>query len=92
MTPKPLEHDDPFALVGAEIPATAGEAEVCSEEMARTFVEEYVRLGWTADRLLRVFRDPFYRGPYAIYRALGDAFVRQLIAESVSERRAAGGA
>jgi len=39
-------------------------------------------MGWSGDRILRLFRSPFYRGAHHILRVKGEEFVRQLI-ESV---------
>lgn len=77
MAPKPFEPDDPLALVGVAVDAKTGAV----DEMARCLVEEYVRDGWDADRLLALFRNPFYRALHAIYRERGEEAVRALIAE-----------
>jgi hypothetical protein len=55
--------------------------------MAWCFVEEYARMGWSGERILRLFRNPFYRGPHQILRMKGEDFVRSLI-ESVEQTRA----
>jgi hypothetical protein len=72
---KPLEPDDPLALVGVALDADAGD----EDAMARCLVEEYVRAGWTEERLLALFRNPFYRALHAIYRRRGEEAVRALI-------------
>ncbi len=74
---KPFEPDDPLALVGVALPAADG----ALEEMARTFVQEYLLQGWDERRLLALFRNPFYRAPHLVYRARGEEDVRRLIAE-----------
>jgi hypothetical protein len=72
-----FDQEDPFALVGMVL---AGEQDAESFAlMGRCFIEEFVRMGWDDVQILPLFRDPFYRGPHALYRAKGDAFVRQLI-------------
>jgi len=77
MAAKPFEPDDPLALVGVTVPTDDGGL----DEMARCLIEEYLREGWEEDRLLALFRNPFYRTPHIIYRARGEGFVRQLIEE-----------
>ncbi len=80
MSAKPFAPDDPLELVGVEVPADDG----ALDEMARTFVEEYLREGWDERRLLALFRNPFYRAPHLIYRARGEAYVRALVTEVLS--------
>ncbi len=59
-------------------------------EMAFCFVEEYARIGWSGDRILGLFRNPFYRGPHRILRLKGDEFVRDLIVKAIGVKRQAG--
>ena len=75
---KVAEEDDPLELVG--VPVAVDEATF--DEMARCFVEEFVRDGWTDERLLPLFRSPFYAGLHVIWRRRGEAWVRALIAEA----------
>jgi hypothetical protein len=98
MTAKKLDPDDPMALVGVAVPADAD----ALDEMARCLVEEYLREGWAEERLLALFRNPFYRTPHLIYRARGEEYVRHLIEQvgarwgvwqmAVKEREASGDA
>ena len=74
---KTYEEDDPFAFV----PATA-EAEVGRDhlrEMALAFIDEFRRMGWTDERILAMFRNPFYRGPHLVYASRGEPYVRRLM-------------
>ena len=84
MTGKPLEPEDPLALVGVVL--GRGPDEGALTEMAWCFVEEYVRMGWSGERIMRLFRNPFYRGPHQILRMKGEEFVRGLI-ETVDGKR-----
>ncbi len=77
---KDAEPDDPMELVGVPVPVD----ETTFDDMARCLVEEYVRDGWADERLLPLFRSPFYAGLHVIWRRRGDAWVRALIDE---ERR-----
>jgi len=74
---KPFAPDDPLTLVGVALPDSDG----ALEEMARTFVQEYLLQGWDERRLLALFRNPFYRAPHLVYRVCGEEYVRRLIAE-----------
>ncbi len=85
MTTKPLEPEDPMALVGVGL--ERGPDDEALTEMACCFVEEYARMGWSGERILRLFRNPFYRGPHQILRMKGEGFVRGLV-EIVEQTRA----
>jgi len=78
-----FEQEDPFALVGMVLPGEP-DAETLAL-MGRCFIEELVRMGWSEAQILALFRDPFYRGPHAVYRTRGEACVRQLIAQVYAE-------
>ena len=73
MARKPFEDDDPMELVQVCVPE--GDAEA----MAECFVEEFIWLGYDRERLLDLFRNPFYAGAYAIYRERGEDYVQSLI-------------
>lgn len=78
---KPFEPDDPLELVGVSLAADEG----ALDEMARCLVEEYVRDGWEAERLVALFRNPFYRTLHLIYQQRGEDYVRRLIARTVAQ-------
>ena len=73
---KEFDPEDPFALVGVVLPPPSDDD---LAEMGRCFVEEFARMGWSPELMLRVFRSPFYRGPHAVYHRRGEEFVRGLI-------------
>ena len=83
--------EDPHALVGVCVPVKDGEA--AKEAFARGLVEEFVRLGFDEERLIAVFRTPFYAGGHAILAERGEAYVRGLAREAIARFRplAAGG-
>ncbi len=74
-----------MALVGVGL--ERGPDDAALTEMAWCFVEEYARMGWSGERILRLFRNPFYRGPHQILRVKGEDFVRSLT-ESIEQTRA----
>ena len=80
-----FDADDPLELVSCEVPL--GEEHLT--EMAECFVAEFARLGYNADSLLALFRNPHYRGPHRVYEARGEDYVRDLIEQMVGERPAA---
>lgn len=74
------EPDDPMELVGVVVPAD-GEAQ---REMAYVFAEEFVRMGYGRERLLTLFKTPFYAGAYGAYRALGEDEIQAIIDECLN--------
>ncbi len=71
---------DPTVLVGVELPAEADTV----REMAYVFAEEFARLGWSEERILRVFRSPFYAGAHRAFQTLGEQEVAVIVAECVA--------
>lgn len=74
---------DPMTLHGVVMETDSDEAMV---EMATCFVEEYVRSGFDAERILRMFNAPGYAGPALALQTLGDERVRKLISEEIALR------
>ena len=70
---------DPQLLVGVGLPA---EAETMTE-MAYVFAEEFCRMGWDAQRILRIFSNPFYASAHRAYQALGEPALRAIVEECV---------
>jgi len=73
---KEFEEDDPMELIGMLID---GNDPNMLEEMGRTFIDEFLRMGWPPDAIVGVFRDPFYRAPHAIFRQRGETYVVELV-------------
>ncbi len=48
-------------------------------DMAECFVEEYLRSGFDADRIMHMFELQEYAGPYLAYRTLGENAIRKMI-------------
>jgi hypothetical protein len=74
---KDAEPDDPLELIGVPVPVD----EATFDEMARCLVEEYVRDGWSDERLLPLFRSPFYAGLHVVWVRRGEPWVRALIGD-----------
>jgi len=75
---KALEPDDPFELQGVILPV---QDDASLREMARCFVEEFARDGWSDEQLRAMFRNPSYRGPYLVWRQKGEAYIEEVIQE-----------
>ena len=73
---RPVEPEDPFTLNATPVP---GDPDV----MIRAVVQEYAWLGWSADQILSLFRDPYFPVLYALWQTLGDAELRNRIASVV---------
>lgn len=69
--------DDPMELVGVSLEEDPDDEALA--EMARSFVEEFGRMGWTGDQILRMFRSPFFRVPHRILEVKGEEFVQGLV-------------
>ena len=67
--------EDPMGLVGMVVPGEPGQLEA----MAECVIEEYVRLGWTEQRLMTLFVNPMFVATHRIYRLKGEAYVRDVI-------------
>lgn len=74
---------DPMTLHGVGVETDDENAMV---EMAQCFIEEFARMGFSADRLLRMFTHPGYAGPHLAYRHLGEERIRGLIHDELDLR------
>ncbi|MBI1825187.1 MAG: hypothetical protein HY287_11090 [Planctomycetes bacterium] len=48
-------------------------------EMAECFIDEYARLGFDESRILRMFHNPGYAGPFMANEHLGEQTIRRLV-------------
>ena len=80
MVKKDIEPDDPMEMVGVELP---GQTEEQLRDMVLCFTEEFVRNGWDENRILFVFRNPMYYGPYMAWKQKGTQYVRSAIHEAM---------
>ena len=74
------DETDPLMLVGVELPADR--SVWC--ETARVLAEEFARIGFSVERLMDVFRDPFYAGAHQAYLALGEAAILEIVRSSAA--------
>jgi hypothetical protein len=72
-----FDFEDPLELNGVSMLTQ----EDTSAEMAETFTEEFMRIGYNARQILALFRNPHYLGPRLVLEQHGEPFVRELIAE-----------
>jgi hypothetical protein len=69
-----VEPDDPMTLQATPVP---GDPEV----MLRCVVQEFAWLGWDAEQILGLFRDPFYPVLHDLRSLYGESGIRERIAE-----------
>jgi len=73
---KAFDLEDPFTLVGVGLDEDPDDEALT--DMAWAVVEEYVRLGWTGDQIVRLFHSRFFQMAHQILHVKGEAFVREL--------------
>jgi hypothetical protein len=64
--------DDPMTLCATPV---EGDPDL----LVRAVVQEYAWMGWDAEQIAALFRDPFYPMLHGLRRALGEAGVRERI-------------
>ena len=74
-----VESDDPLEMVQAFLNLPADED--FYDQMARTFIEEYMMMGWSDEEIFSLFQEPFYRGTHDVLQKKGELFVKNLIHE-----------
>ena len=80
MAHKEYEADDPMEMIGIQFPH---QSEKELRDMALCFAEEFVREGLDQEKLLKMFKNPFYQGPYMVWEQKGDVFVQSVIDEAI---------
>jgi hypothetical protein len=71
---------DPQMLVGVMLPS----GPEAMRDMAYVFAEEFARMGYAREQILRLFRSPFYGAAHGAYRALGPAPIAAIVGECVA--------
>jgi hypothetical protein len=72
-----FDFEDPFELNGMAFLTQ----EDTTNDMAETFIEEFMRMGYGHKQILALFRNPHYLGPNMALQNRGEAFIRDLIIE-----------
>jgi hypothetical protein len=72
-----FDFEDPFELNGMAFLTH----EDTTNAMAECFIEEFLRMGYNANQVLALFRNPHYVGPSLALEKCGEPFVRDLIVE-----------
>jgi hypothetical protein len=69
---------DPLLLVGVELPGSATQ----QHEMVAVFAEEFARLGFSEERIMRLFTSPAYAAAHRALNDLGEGEIRALVREA----------
>lgn len=69
--------DDPMQMTGFQVP---GDPRL----MLRLLVEEYARIGWDTEAIMRLARDPNYQGFHGLLQLYGEKALRDQVAEILS--------
>ena len=72
-----FDFEDPFELNGMAFLSH----EDTTNDMADTFIEEFMRMGYGHKQILALFRNPHYLGPNMAFEKRGEPFIRDLIAD-----------
>lgn len=72
-----FDFEDPFELNGMAFMTH----EDTTNDMAETFIEEFMRMGYSHQQVLALFRNPHYLGPNMAFEKRGEPFLRDLIAD-----------
>jgi hypothetical protein len=72
-----FDFEDPFELNGMAFLTH----EDTTDDMAETFTEEFMRMGYNHKQVLALFRNPQYLGPHMAFEKRGEPFIRDLIAD-----------
>lgn len=79
MAQKEFEEDDPMELAGMVVPLDGEKGRQAEESMIGCFIEEYLMLGYDQEKIVELFRDPFYQATHAVYLTRGENHIRQMI-------------
>jgi hypothetical protein len=77
-----FDFDDPMELNGVGLACN----EDTTEAMTECFVEEFMRLGYSAKQILGLFHSPHYIGMHMALEKRGEQFVKDKIAEVFTRR------
>src|SRR5688572_14825481 len=72
-----FDFEDPFELNGMAFLTH----EDTTNDMAETFIEEFMRLGYNHQQLLALFRNPHHLGPHMAFEKRGEPFIQELIVD-----------
>ncbi len=75
---KRAEPDDPMELMGVAMP-TDPDGDEAMAVMAESLADEFLRIGYSQEQVMQMFRDPFFRMTHEIWRVWGEEKVRAVV-------------
>ena len=72
-----FDFEDPLELNGVAFVTE----EDTTDAMCECFIEEFMRMGYSAKQVLALFRNPHYLGMKMILEKRGEHFIKQQVAE-----------
>ena len=73
------DQTDPMTISGVVLEDVGAPPEDAVREMAECFIDEYARLGFDGNRILHMFRNPGYAGPFMATNVLGANAIQELV-------------
>jgi hypothetical protein len=73
-----FDFEDPLELNGVAFPT----CEDTTDAMCECFIEEFMRMGYSAQRILGLFRNPQYLGVHMAWQKRGEQHLRDTITET----------
>jgi len=77
---KKPEQSDPLMLVQINAPGSSDEIRT----MAMSFADELAQLGYSRQKILNMFQDPFYKAVHMAWDALGSETIHKIVDESTA--------
>jgi hypothetical protein len=74
-----FDPEDPLELVGVEV--SGGDP----DQVLDGIVQEYLFMGWSPLQILFLFRSPHYGATHQIYKAKGEAYVKERVQRLAKE-------
>ena len=81
MPKEEFDMEDPLELNGQVVPCN----EDNDDAMAVAFMEEFLFLGYSSGRILELFANPDYIGPYRVFKNKGLRHVNQLLTTTLND-------
>jgi hypothetical protein len=77
MPKEEFDFEDPLELNGVAFLTQ----EDTTDSMCECFIEEFMRMGYSAKQIFALFRDPHYLGMNMVMEKRGEAFIKDRIGE-----------
>ncbi len=72
-----FDFEDPLEMNGVALVTQ----EDTTDAMCECFIEEFMRMGYDAEQILALFRNPHYLGMHVVLEKMGEQFLRERVAQ-----------